>query len=132
MYLIWLFYDKFDSLLNNQERELRDEAEHTVFKWNFLMKSLSFGLLVFTLARPRKSFSKPTNIMLDILMVYSTSYAFLLSYVVGVHQAWPMYEKLAKKMIKSGKRIDIDKDVTLLDDFKIKYYKYDIALAKFF
>jgi len=43
-----------------------------------------------------------------------------------------MYEKLAKKMIKSGKRVDIEKDVTLLDDFKIKYYKYDIALSKFF
>jgi hypothetical protein len=131
MYLVWLFYDKFDALLNDQEREMRDEAEHTVFKWNFLLKSLSLGMLTYTVLRKRPH-SRLTNFAVDFALLYSTTYCFLLSYVVGVYQAWPMYERLAKKMIKSKKRIDIEKDVTLLDDFKIKYYKYDIAFAKFF
>ena len=65
-------------------------------------------------------------------MLYATSYTFLLSYVVGVYKAWPSYEHLAKKMMKSRLRIDIEKDGTLLDDFKIKFYKYDIALSKWF
>jgi len=61
-----------------------------------------------------------------------TTYTYLLSYVVGVYKAWPIYEKMAKKMVKSKRRIDIEKDATLLEDFKIKFYKYDIALSKFF
>ena len=132
MYLIWLFYDKFDALLTDKEREIRDEAEHTVFKWNFLMKAGSVAMLALTLLRRRRNMSRVTNFFTDCVMLYSTTYCFLLSYVVGVHQAWPMYEKLAKKMVRSKKRVDIDKDVTLLDDFKIKYYKYDIAISKFF
>ena len=43
-----------------------------------------------------------------------------------------MYESMAKKMAKSKRRIDIEKDTTLLDDFKIKFYKYDIAYSKYF
>ena len=129
MYLIWLFYDKFDALLTNKERELRDEAEHTVFKWNFTLKASSVGLLALTLIRRRRNMSRLANFFTDCAMLYSTSYCFLLSYIVGVYHAWPLYEKLAKKMIKSKKRVDIEKDVTLLDDFKIKYYKYDIALS---
>ena len=129
--MIWLFYDKFDGLLNDKERDMRDEAEHTVFKWNFCLKALSAGMLVFTAFR-RRPYSRPANILMDGVLLYSTTYCFLLSYVVGVYQAWPLYEKLAKKMVRSKKRVDIEKDTTLLDDFKIKYYKYDIALSKFF
>jgi hypothetical protein len=54
MYLIWLFYNKFDDLLTDKEREKRDFAEFTVFKWNFGMKSLSAMMLLTTLFRPRK------------------------------------------------------------------------------
>ncbi len=110
---------------------MRDHAEHTVFKWNFSMKALSAGMLIATIFR-RRPYSRATNILVDCVLLYTTTYTFLLSYVVGVYKAWPMYEKLAKKMIKSKKRVEIDKDVTLLDDFKIKYYKYDIAISKFF
>ena len=70
--------------------------------------------------------------MIDAGLLYATTYCFLLSYVVGVYKAWPSYEHLAKKMIKSKQRIDIEKDGTILDDFKIKFYKYDIALSKWF
>ena len=132
MYLIWLFYEKFDHLLNDKERDMRDEAEHTVFKWNFLMKATSIGMLTYTILRRRKSNARISNLVTDFALLYSTSYCFLLSYVVGVYHAWPMYEKLAKKMIRSRKRVDIEKDTTLLEDFKIKYYKYDIAISKFF
>ena len=131
MYLVWLYYDKFDSLLKDEDRHLRDQAEHMVFKWNFCLKALSLGLLTFTLARKRP-YSRGANIVMDCALLYGTSYCFLLSYVVGVYNAWPLYEKLAKKMIKSKLRVDIEKDTTQLDDFKIKYYKYDIAFSKFF
>lgn len=110
---------------------MRDEAEHTVFKWNFVMKALSLGMLTYTIFRKRH-YGRVMNAVVDFTLLYSTSYCFLLSYVIGVYQAWPLYERLAKKMIKSKRRVEIDKDTTLLDDFKIKYYKYDIALSKFF
>jgi len=131
MYLVWLYYDKFDALLNDKEREQRDIAEHTVFKYNFFLKVFSGLMLTYTLFRKRR-YSKGANYLVDFALLYSTSYCFILSYVVGVHKAWPLYENLAKKMIRSKKRVDIDKDTTLLDDFKIKYYKYDIAFSKFF
>ncbi len=132
MYLIWLFYNKFDELLTNDEREQRDFAEFTVFKWNFGMKSLSAMMLLTTLFRPRKPQLGKYNYLIDIGLLYCTSYCFLLSYVIGVYKTWPLYERMAKKMVKSKRRVDIDKDTTLLEDFKIKYYKYDIAISKFF
>lgn len=95
------------------------------------MKALSVGMLTFTILRKRP-YSRMGNLFMDFVFLYGTTYTFLLSYVVGVYHAWPLYEKLAKKMIRSKKRVDIEKDVTLLDDFKIKYYKYDIAISKFF
>jgi hypothetical protein len=132
MYLIWLFYNKFDAMLSPEQRESRDYAEFTVFKYNFCLKSLSAVMLLFTLFRPRKPSYGRGNYLIDFGLLYCTTYTFLLSYVVGVYKAWPLYENLAKKMIKSKQRIDIEKDTTLLDDFKIKYYKYDIAISKFF
>ncbi|TNV73934.1 hypothetical protein FGO68_gene8022 [Halteria grandinella] len=131
MYLIWLYYDKFDQLLTPEERDMRDEAEHTVFKYNFILKATSLGMLAYTLFRKRP-YGKITNFAVDFACAYSTTYCFLLSYVVGVYKAWPLYERLAQKMIKSKRRVDIEKDTTLLDDFKIKYYKYDVAISKFF
>lgn len=130
MYLIWLFYDKFDALLNDKERDRRDFAEHTVFKWNFSLKALSAVMLTYTFLRKRP-YGK-ANYLVDFVLLYSSTYCFLLSYVVGVYKAWPHYEKLAKKMVRSKRRVDIEKDVTLLEDFKIKYYKYDVALSKYF
>ena len=132
MYLIWLFYNKFDELLTNEERERRDYAEFTVFKWNFICKSASSVMLLMTLFRRRKPELGRYNYLIDFGLLYGTTCTFLLSYVVGVYQAWPMYESLAKKMVKSKRRIDIEKDTTLLDDFKIKFYKYDIAFSKYF
>ena len=81
-YLIWLYYEKYDKLLNDSERDRRDEAEHTVFKWNFLMKFLSVGIFAFTAVRRRKA--KP-NLLLNLGLVYLGTYSFLLSYVIGVH-----------------------------------------------
>lgn len=132
MYLIWLFYTKFDQMLTPEQREARDFAEFTVFKWNFIMKTTSAVMLLLTIFRPRKPQYGRGNYLIDAGLLYATSYCFLLSYVVGVYKAWPSYENLAKKMIKSRQRIDIEKDGTLLDDFKIKFYKYDIALSKWF
>ena len=129
MYLIWLYYEQFDKILTPEEKDGRDYAEHTVFKYNLGFKALSFGLLLTTLFRPRKL---KQNYLLDIVLLYSTCYSFLLSYVVGVYMAWPYYEKASKKMMRQKKRVDIDNDLSLLDDFKIKFYKYDIAFSKFF
>jgi hypothetical protein len=53
-YLVWLFYTKFDELLTNEDRERRDFAEFTVFKYNFIFKSLSAMMLLTTLFRRRK------------------------------------------------------------------------------
>lgn len=93
MWLIWLFYDKFDVLLSNEERERRDFAEHTVFKWNISLKALSAVMLACTIMRGRPH-TKATNYLVDIALLYSTTYCFLLSYVVGVYKAWPHYEKI--------------------------------------
>lgn len=128
MYLVWLFYDKFDELLTPDERERRDYAEHTVFKYNVGFKALSLLTLTYTVFRRRP---KP-NYLLDFMLLYSGAYCFLLSYIVGVYKVWPLYENSVKKMVRSRKRINIDKDNTLLDDIKIKYYKYDIAFCRFF
>lgn len=130
MFLIWLYYDKFDSLLTHEERDMRDEAEHTVFKYNFILKAVSLGMLAYTVTRKRP-YGAWTNAAVDFACLYGTSYCFLLSYVVGVYKAWPLYEILAQKMLKSKRRVDIDKDNTLLEDFKIKYYKYDVAISNF-
>lgn len=88
-------------MLTPEEKETRDFAEFTVFKWNFIMKSTSAVMLLFTLFRPRKPQYGKVNYLIDAGMLYATSYCFLMSYVVGVYKAWPSYEHLAKKMIKS-------------------------------
>ena len=98
MYLIWLFYEKFDRMLTVQEKDARDFAEFTMFKWNFGMKALS--ALVFTMAFLRNRF-RPRNILLDILLIYGGANCFILSYVLGVHYSWPIYKDIAQKMLKS-------------------------------
>ena len=54
MYLIWLFYEKYDKLLNEEERDKRDLAEHTMFKYNFGLKCLGLTGLLYSLFRLRK------------------------------------------------------------------------------
>jgi hypothetical protein len=85
MYLIWLFYSKFDELLSNEEREARDHAEFTVFKWNFICKSASAVMLLMTMFRRRKPELGRYNYLIDFGLMYGTTYTFLLSYVVGVY-----------------------------------------------
>lgn len=130
MWLIWLFYNKFDTMLSNEERERRDFAEHTVFKWNIGLKSLSAVMLALTIMRGRPYTTK-TNILVDVIYLYATTYCFLLSYVVGVYKAWPHYENITQKMMKSQKRVNVEKDGTLLEDSKIRFYGYDTAIAKY-
>lgn len=74
MYLIWLYYEKFDKMLTDEERDKRDFAEFTMFKWNFGMKALSVLGLTLTLLRNR---FRPRNILLDIVMLYASVNCFV-------------------------------------------------------
>ena len=98
MYLIWLFYRKFDLMLTPEDREKRDYAEFLMFKYNVLFKLLSVGILGYFLSRRRH---KNPNYLYDGILLYSAGYSFILSYVYGVQKAWPIYKDVAKKMIKS-------------------------------
>ena len=99
MYLIWLFYEKYDKLLNEEERDKRDLAEHTMFKYNFGLKCLGLTGLLYSLFRLRKP---NRSYIVDFLCLYGSAYTFILSYVLPVYYTWPLYEDLTKKMLKSG------------------------------
>lgn len=105
IYLIWLFNNKYDKILTNEERSTRNEAESIVFKWNVIFKALSVFLLMSLRSRNR---SAGRSLLFDFFLVYSGVYSFLLSNVFGVHKAWHLYEPLAKKMIQSKIRVKPD------------------------
>ena len=86
VYLVWLFNNKFDALLTPKEREVRNEAEKTQFKWNVRMKALSVLILM-----QLRLFRRPAgrSWLFDIFLLYSGIYSFLLSDVIGVHKTWP-------------------------------------------
>ena len=69
-----------------------------MFKYNFGFKLMSACTFLYVLSRRRHA--KPKYIY-DLFLVYSGVYMFVLSYVVGVYKAWPIYANLAKKVIKN-------------------------------
>ena len=85
-------------MLTPDEKERRNYAEFLVFKYNILLKSLSVGMFLYFLSRRRL---RNPNYLYDALIFYGSSYAFILSHVIGVHLAWPEYQSMAKKVIKS-------------------------------
>eukprot|EP00347_Sterkiella_histriomuscorum_P006248 403353495 len=123
MYLTWLFYEKFDKMLTPEEKDRRDFAEHTMFKYNVGFKLLSITTFLYVLSRRRHA---NPSYLYDGLLIYTGSYFFLLSYVYGIYKAWPSYYDLAHKVVKSKQKIGVDDNI-MLDDFKLKYYKYDLA-----
>ncbi len=84
--------------------------------------------LLFTLLRLRKP---NRSYIVDFCLLYSSVYSFLLSYVVPVYVTWPLYKDLAVKIVKSKQRVSIN-DFTVLDDFKINFYRYDFSLSRYF
>ncbi|CDW75567.1 UNKNOWN [Stylonychia lemnae] len=125
MYLLWLFYEKFDRILTEEQKERRNFAEHTMFKWNFGLKLMSAFTFLYVLSRRRHA--NPRYVY-DFFLVYSASYMFILSHIMGVYKAWPLYADIAKKAVLSKQNVTIDDNV-FMDDFKVQYYKYDIALS---
>ena len=51
---------------------------------------------------------------------------------MGVYKAWPHYEKLAKKMVRSKRRVDIEKDVTLLELMRVVSIRKVVLLFECF
>ena len=67
-----------------------------MFKYNLTFKAISAFLLM-----NLRIYKRPAgrSMVFDFLLLYCGIYSFLLSNVIGVHKAWPIYEPLAKKMI---------------------------------
>ena len=122
--LIWLFYEKFDRFLTPEEKERRNYAEFLMFKYNMIFKSISLTTFLYTLLR----FHKRPMVMNGVWLYISIE-SFLLSYVVGVDKAWGVYKDLAKKVRKSGIKVDAEKDLTVLEEFKVNWYRWDIAIS---
>jgi hypothetical protein len=93
-----LFNLEFADTLNNEEKERRNKAENIVFKWNVGLKYLGAFLLLNI-----RLYKRPVgrSWIYDFLLLYSGVYSILLSNVIGVHKAWPLYEDLAYKMVSS-------------------------------
>ena len=95
------------------------------------MKGLSAFLLMHI-----RLFRRPAgrSWIFDLLLVYSGIYSFMLSNVIGVYKAWPLYEDLTKKMIASNKksRSEDIMNFTQLEDFKCYFYKIDNNIFKHF
>ena len=99
-FLVWLHNSKVERLFTPQEIEVRNKAEHIVFKSSLTLKALGmfFFLNIRLIRRPvgRSGF-------FDALLMYLGSYCILGSNIPGVMATWDSYAPLVQKMLESDK-----------------------------
>ena len=140
--MLWLHNNKFQYLMNNDDRLFLKSAENESIKYNLGFKALSlFMLMQIRIGiSPRNGFrllNRPAGRLwiYDLGLLYFGTYSFLLSHIIGIRKVYDQrLDNLCQNMVRSRKKTNVDKlmDFTLLEDWKCYLYKFDLFFARLF
>jgi hypothetical protein len=119
-YLATLYLKKYDKILDDEERRIRNRVEPVVFYSSLAGKMLTFSLV------SKISFirSLPFNPIRDVGLVLSALATLTIFDSAGIIYYWPQIEGIVWKAFEKEKEdsVDLYKD-SFLSPLKIFYYK---------